>query len=41
MNFLAIRALPTMPLWLNEELRLPLMLEESYRTTRAALRIRV
>jgi hypothetical protein len=34
-------ALPTMPLWLNEELCLPLMLEESYRTTRAALRIRV
>jgi hypothetical protein len=34
-------ALPTMPLWLNEELCLPLTLEESYRTTCAALRIRV
>jgi hypothetical protein len=34
-------ALPTMPLWLSEELCLPLTLEESYRTTCAALRIRV
>jgi hypothetical protein len=34
-------ALPTMPLWLGEELCLPLALEESYRTTCAALRIRV
>jgi hypothetical protein len=34
-------ALPTMPLWLNEELCLPLTLEESYRPTCAALRIRV
>jgi len=34
-------ALPTMPLWLSEELCLPLALEESYRATCAALRIRV
>ena len=34
-------ALPTMPLWLGEELCLPLALEESYRATCAALRIRV
>lgn len=34
-------ALPTMPLWLNETLCLPLALEESYRATCAALRIRV
>ena len=34
-------ALPTMPLWLSEELCLPLPLEESYRATCAALRIRV
>jgi hypothetical protein len=34
-------ALPTMPLWLSEELCLPLRLEESYRATCAALRIRV
>ena len=34
-------ALPTMPLWLSEELCLLLTLEESYRTTCAALRIRV
>jgi hypothetical protein len=34
-------ALPTMPLWLNEALCLPLMLEESYQATCAALRIRV
>src|SRR5215510_14494443 len=33
--------LPTMPLWLSEELCLPLALEESYRATCAALRIRV
>jgi hypothetical protein len=33
--------LPTMPLWLSEELCLPLRLEESYRATCAALRIRV
>jgi hypothetical protein len=34
-------ALPTMPLWLSEALCLPLALEESYRATCAALRIRV
>jgi hypothetical protein len=34
-------ALPTMPLWLSEELCLPLRLEESYRATCVALRIRV
>ena len=34
-------ALPTMPLWVSEELCLPLALEESYRATCAALRIRV
>jgi Protein of unknown function (DUF4058) len=34
-------ALPTMSLWLSEELCLPLRLEESYRATCAALRIRV
>src|SRR5262245_12084946 len=34
-------ALPTMPLWLSETLCLPLALEESYRATCAALRIRV
>jgi hypothetical protein len=34
-------ALPTMPLWLSEELCLPLRLEESYRATCTALRIRV
>ena len=34
-------ALPTVPLWLSEELCLPLALEESYRATCAALRIRV
>jgi hypothetical protein len=33
--------LPTMPLWLSETLCLPLALEESYRATCAALRIRV
>ena len=33
--------LPTMPLWLSDELCLPLALEESYRVTCAALRIRV
>ena len=33
--------LPTMPLWLSGELCLPLALEESYRATCAALRIRV
>jgi hypothetical protein len=33
--------LPTMPLWLSEELCLPLALEESYRATCVALRIRV
>jgi hypothetical protein len=33
--------LPTMPLWLSEELCLPLRLEESYRATCVALRIRV
>jgi hypothetical protein len=33
--------LPTMPLWLSDELCLPLALEESYRATCAALRIRV
>jgi len=32
--------LPTVPLWLSEELCLPLALEESYRATCAALRIR-
>jgi len=32
--------LPTVPLWLSEELCLPLMLEEHYRATCAALRIR-
>jgi hypothetical protein len=31
--------LPTMPLWLSDELCLPLALEESYRATCAALRI--
>ena len=34
-------ALPTIPLWLGEELCLPLALEESYRATCATLRIRV
>jgi hypothetical protein len=34
-------ALPTMPLWVSEELCLPLALEESYRATCTALRIRV
>ena len=34
-------ALPTVPLWLSEELCLPLALEESYRATCAALRMRV
>ena len=34
-------ALPTMPLWLDETLCLPLTLEESYQATCAALRIRV
>ena len=34
-------ALPTMPLWLSEALCLPLALEESYRATCAAFRIRV
>jgi len=34
-------ALPIMPLWLSDELCLPLRLEESYRATCAALRIRV
>jgi hypothetical protein len=34
-------ALPTMPLWLDEGLCLPLALEESYRATCAALRIRI
>jgi hypothetical protein len=34
-------ALPTMPLWLGETLCLPLALEESYRATCAALRIRM
>ena len=39
---LAVEApLPTMPLWLSDELCLPLALEESYRATCAALRIRV
>jgi hypothetical protein len=39
---LAIGAtLPLMPLWLSDELCLPLALEESYRATCAALRIRV
>ena len=33
--------LPTMPLWLNDELCLPLALEESYRATCGALRIRL
>ena len=33
--------LPTMPLWLDETLCLPLALEESYQATCAALRIRV
>jgi hypothetical protein len=33
--------LPTMPLWLSDELCLPLALEESYRATCAALRIRL
>jgi hypothetical protein len=33
--------LPTMPLWLSDELCLPLALEESYRATCTALRIRV
>src|SRR5439155_3239807 len=33
--------LPTMPLWLSDALCLPLALEESYRATCAALRIRV
>ena len=33
--------LPTMPLWLSEDLCLPLALEESYRATCVALRIRV
>jgi hypothetical protein len=33
--------LPTMPLWLSDALCLPLALEESYRVTCAALRIRV
>ena len=33
--------LPTMPLWLHDDLCLPLRLEESYRATCAALRIRV
>ena len=32
--------LPTVPLWLSEELCLPLALEENYRATCAALRIR-
>jgi len=34
-------ALPTVPLWLSPELCLPLALEENYRATCAALRIRV
>jgi hypothetical protein len=34
-------ALPIMPLWLDEDLCLPLALEESYRATCTALRIRV
>jgi hypothetical protein len=34
-------ALPTLPLWLDEELCLPLKLEESYRATCASLRIRI
>jgi len=34
-------ALPTMPLWLDETLCLPLALEESYQATCVALRIRV
>jgi len=34
-------ALPTMPLWLSDGLCLPLRLEESYRATCAALRIRI
>jgi hypothetical protein len=34
-------ALPTMPLWLSETLCLPLVLEESYQMTCAALRIRM
>jgi hypothetical protein len=34
-------ALPIMPLWLSETLCLPLVLEESYQATCAALRIRV
>ena len=39
---LAVEApLPTMPLRLSDELCLPLVLEESYRATCAALRIRV
>ena len=39
---LAVGALlPTMPLWLSDELCLPLALEASYRATCAALRIRV
>ena len=39
---LAVEApLPTMPLWLSDALCLPLALEESYRATCAALRIRV
>ena len=33
--------LPTMPLWLSDALCLPMALEESYRATCAALRIRV
>jgi hypothetical protein len=33
--------LPTMPLWLSDALCLPLALEESYRATCAALRIRL
>jgi hypothetical protein len=35
------QALPTLPLWLAEELCLPLPLEESYRATCASLRIRI
>ena len=33
--------LPTLPLWVSDALCLPLALEESYRATCAALRIRV
>jgi hypothetical protein len=35
------QVLPTLPLWLDDELSLPLRLEESYRSTCASLRIRI